>query len=246
VADTQRPPRLSTDDAALVLRRAVELDAQADAAGGGPLGFDPAALEAAAEEVGLSPAAVRQAVAELRAGALAPADERGAKVAPSRSVVRQRLVEPPTTTVQSTIDRFLRTQMFELGHRAGDRTVYRPRRDMVAHLRRSLDFAGSIRLDGLRTVTTVVAPADERTLVRIEAELATSRATAVTRGAAAGATLAVVGGFAGAVAGQPDVLIVALPVGTAVGAGGVRLSESRWRRQRDGVGEALDRLLDKF
>ena len=247
MADTQRPSRLSTDEAALVLRRAVELDAQGESTGaGGPAGFDPAALEAAAEEVGLSPAAVRQAVAELRAGALAPADDRRARLAPSRAIVRQRLVEPAPTAAQARIDRFLRTQMFELGHRSGDRTVYRPRRDLVAHLRRSLDFAGAIRLDGLRTVTTVVAPADERTLVRVEAELATSRATAVTRGAAAGATLAVVTGFAGAVANQPDLVIAALPLGTAVGAGGVRFTESRWRRQRDGVGEALDRLLDRL
>jgi hypothetical protein len=249
VPETRRTPRLSYDEAALVLRRAVELDAEADAAAGGPAGYDPAALEAAAREVGLSPAAVRQAVAELRAGALAPAEDdrrgRGRQVS-SRSVVRQRVVDAAGPAAQVTIGHFLRTQMFELAQRSGDRTVYRPRRDLVASLRRGLDFAGTIRLDGLRMITTVVTPADDRTLVRVEAELAASRANAVARGAAAGAGIAFLGSLIGAVAQQPDLIIVSLPVGAALGAGGVRFTGSRWRRQRESVEEALDRMLDRL
>src|SRR5690606_3643232 len=112
----------------------------------------------------------------------------------------QRLVATPPEAALSRIDRFLRTQMLELRRRAGDRSVYRQRTDLVASLRRTLDFAGAIKLDGLRTVDVLVTPADdERTLVRIEAELATSRANAVAGGAAAGSAVAVATGLLGAV-----------------------------------------------
>lgn len=255
MADTRPTPRLTSDEVALVLRRAVEIEAQTDV-DLESTGWDPAALEAAAEEVGLSSAAVRQAVAELRAGALlVPDDAAGRRrrrgpgglpepVTGSRAVVQQRLVVPPPDRVTAKVDRFLRTQMFELGRRSGDRAIYRPRRDMVASLRRGLDFAGAIRLDGLRTVTTVVTPADDRTLVRIEAELAASRANAVSVGVAAGASVSFVTGLLGALFGDPALVIAALPAGAVVGGGGVRITESRWRRRRNDVSEALDRLLD--
>jgi hypothetical protein len=262
VSDTRRPPSLSGDEVAIVLRRAVELEAMTDEAdGGGAEGYDPAALEEAAREVGLSPATVRQAVAELRAGVLpvpAPQDRKGVArrrttpggmpvpVAGSRMVAQQRLVEPTPAEVDAVLDRFMRTQMFELRRRAGDRAVYRPRRDLVANLRRRLDFAGAIRLDHLATVTTVVVPAQERTLVRVEAELVASRANAMTGGAAAGSAVAVGMGFFGAVFGEAGLVIAALPAGAMVGGGSMRVAESRWRRRRDDVAEALAGLLDRL
>src|SRR4029450_9562612 len=99
MADALRPTRLTSDQVHLVLRRAAELDALSempsdvdgyDSRGGGEGGrgggvaaerdalsgmpsdvdgYDSRAVEEAAREVGLSPAAVRQAVAELRVGA---------------------------------------------------------------------------------------------------------------------------------------------------------------------------------
>jgi hypothetical protein len=262
VSDTRRPPRLSGDEVAIVLRRAVELEALTDDVdGGGPEGYDPAALEEAAREVGLSPATVRQAVAELRAGVLpvpAPQDRKGVArrrttpggmptpVAGSRMVAQQRLVEPTPAEVDAVLDRFMRTQMFELRRRAGDRAVYRPRRDLVANLRRRLDFAGAIRLDHLATVTTVVVPAEERTLVRVEAELVASRANAVAGGAAAGSAVAVLMGFIGAVFTEWGLVMAALPAGAIVGGGGIRVAEARWRRRRDDVAEALGGLLDRL
>src|SRR5690606_33273589 len=104
VTDLRRSPRLSRDEVALVLRRAAELDA---AAGGPPPdGYEPAAVEEAAREVGLSPAAVRQAVAELRAGVL-PAEGTGRRrAATSRVVGEQRLVATPPEAALAHIDRF--------------------------------------------------------------------------------------------------------------------------------------------
>lgn len=246
MTDVRRSPRLSRDEVARVLRRAAELDAATERS---PVdGYEPAAVEEAAREVGLSPTAVRQAVAELRAGVLpaegAPARRRAGT---SRTVGEQRLVATPPEAALSRIDRFLRTQMLELRRRAGDRSVYRQRTDLVASLRRTLDFAGAIKLDGLRTVDVLVTPADdERTLVRIEAELATSRANAVAGGAAAGSAVAVATGLLGAVLAEPVLVVGALPAGAVVVGGGIRVAAGRWQRRRDDVAEVLAALLDRL
>jgi hypothetical protein len=245
--EIRRPARLSGDEVARVLRRAAELDALDPDPDGDPTRYDPAAVEEAAREVGLSPAAVRQAVAELRVGALpAEAEGRRPAVAGSRVVSHQRLVDRSVDTVTATVDRFLRTQMFELRRRSGDRSLFRPRSDLVASLRRGLDFGGAIKLDGLRTVSVVTTPADDRTLVRVEAELTASRANAVAGGAAAGTAVAVGTGLVGALLAEPGLVIAALPAGAVVGGGGIRVAESRWRRRRDDVSEVLGSLLDRL
>jgi hypothetical protein len=247
VTGTGRSRRLSGDEVALVLRRAAQIDAADEV--DGSAGYEPAAIEEAARDVGLSPAAVRQAVAELRAGALPDeATDRGRAraVAGSRVVAEQRLVTTHPDRVHATVDRFMRTQMLELRRRSGDRALYRQRSDMVASLRRGLDFGGAIKLEGLRTIDVVVTPADERTLVRIEAELASSRANAVAGGAAAGTAVAVTTGLAGALLAEPVLVVGALPLGVAVGGGGVRMAGARWRQRRDDVAEVLASLLDRL
>jgi hypothetical protein len=202
--------------------------------------------------VGLSPAAVRQAVAELRVGLLpaAPADERRprsrGRVLASRRVTDQRLVDRPPGLALATIDRFMRTQMFELRRRSGDRSIYRHRADLVAGLRRRLDFAGVIKLEGLELVDVVVTPADERTLVRVEAELATSHGNVMAGGAAAGTAVTVLTGLVGAVAGEAGLVVAALPAGALVGAGTMRVAGARWQRRRDDVAEVVAHLLDRL
>jgi hypothetical protein len=246
VTDVRRSPRLTSDEVALVLRRASELDAAAELAS--PVaGYDTVAVEEAAREVGLSPAAVRQAVAELRAGAL-PGDvpARRGRAISSRHVCQQRLVATPAPAVLAAVDRFMRTQMLELRRRSGDRSLYRQRSDLVASVRRGLDFAGAIKFDGLRTIDVVVTPADDRTLVRIEAELTSSRANAVAAGAAAGTAVTVTTGFLGAVLAEPALVLGALPAGAVIGGSGIRVAGGRWRKRRDDVAEVLASLLDRF
>jgi len=250
VTEIGRHARLTSDEVALVLRRAAEIEALEDTTGPG-VAYDPAAVEEAAREVGLSPAAVRQAVAELRVGVLPAATdgrrERGrSRALASRRVSDQRLVDRPPAQALATIDRFMRTQMLELRRRSGDRSLYRHRADLVAGLRRRLDFAGAIKLEGLTMVDVVVTPADERTLVRVEAELATSHANAIAGGAAAGTAVTVVTGLAGAVAGDAGLVIAALPAGAVVGAGSMRFAGARWQRRRDDVAEVLAHLLDRL
>ncbi|HEX6238276.1 MAG TPA: hypothetical protein VFZ68_13845, partial [Acidimicrobiales bacterium] len=130
--------------------------------------------------------------------------------------------------------------------RSGDRAIYRQRSDLVASLRRGLDFAGVIKLDGLQTVHVIATPADDRTLVRVEAEMVSSRAGALAGGAAAGSAVALTTGLAGALMAEPMVLIAALPAGAAIGGSGMRVAESRWRRRRDDVAEVLASLLDRL
>jgi hypothetical protein len=246
VTDIRRSARLTSDQVALVLRRAAELDA-ADERAAAADGYEPAAVEEAAAEVGLSPAAVRQAVAELRVGALpAQADQGRARTVSSRLVAHQRVVATPPDAVLATVDRFMRTQMLELRRRAGDRSLYRQRSDLVASLRRGLDFGGAIKLEGLRTIDVMVTQADDRTLVRIEAELTSSRANVVAGGAAAGTAVTFTTGLAGALLAEPGLVIAALPAGAVVGGGSMRVAGARWRKRRDDVAEVLASLLDRF
>jgi hypothetical protein len=270
--DAGRSGRLTSDDVALVLRRAAALEA-ADAGPGEVDGYDTAAVEEAAREVGLSPTAVRRAMAELRAGVLVPEPDtsvagtagrngrglrRGrllanparrrlaASPSGSRSVAQQRMVATSPAGVLASVDRFMRTQMFELRRRAGDRSLYRPRADMVASLRRRLDFAGAIKLERLHLVDVVVTPVDDQTLVRVEAELTASRANAVAGGAAAGTAVTIGTGFVGALLAEPALVVGALPAGAMVGAGSIRVADSRWRQRRDDLDEVLASLLDRL
>jgi hypothetical protein len=250
VSETRRRVTLTRDEVAQVLHRASQIEAAADAPATGDH-FDAEAVEQAAVEVGLSPAAVRQAVAELRVGALPAGDVPAgrldrSRVATSRFVAQQRLVERRPEAVHAAVDRFLRSQMLELRRRSGDRSLYRPRRDLVASLRRGLDFAGAIKLDGIRTVSLLATPADERTLVRVEAELASSRANVVAGAAGTGAGVALLMGVGGALAAEPGLVIAAVPAGAAVGAGGLRIAGGRWRQRRNDVDEVLAALLDRL
>jgi hypothetical protein len=249
------PPlrRLTNEEVARVLHRAADIEAADDPAAGAD-GYEAAAVVEAAAEVGLSPAAVHQAVAELRAGALeatAAPPRNGRRLpalgATSRQVVHQRVVTQAPQRIQSEVDRFMRTQMFELRRRSGDRSLYRARGDLMAHVRRRLDFAGAIKLDGLRTIDVVVTPADdERTLVRIRADLVASRGNALATPAAAGGAVTVVTGLVGAALGEAGLVVASVPAGMVVATSGMRFTGARWQRRRDDVAEALASLLDRF
>jgi transposase-like protein len=248
VARPRPAGQLTGDEVALVLHRAAEIEtAEGDAS---PDRYDPAAVEEAAAEVGLSPAAVRRAVAELRVGALPaePSAEQGrtSRAAVSRRVCDQRLVDRSPEAALATIDRFLRTQMFESRRRSGDRSLYRPRSDLMAGLRRKLDFAGAIKIEGLSLVDVVVTPTDDGTLVRVEAELTSSRANVLAGSAAAGAGTTLVTGLIGAIAVEPALLIASVPMGVMIGGGSARVATARWQRRRDDVAEVLAGLLDSM
>ena len=211
-------------------------------------GYDSRAVEEAAREVGLSPPrCARRWPSCGWAPCLRPVPTAGRPGGAVRLVCHQRLVEiTPMAAHAHASSASCAPRCSSCAAIAGDRAIYRARSDLVASLRRGLDFGGAIKLDGLRTITVVATPADERTLVRVEAELTISRANAVAGGAALGT-----GGpvhrpdrrgvrRAGPGGGGP------CPAGMLVGGGSVRVAESRWRKRRDDVAEVLDSLLDRL
>lgn len=153
------PDRLTSDEVALVLRRAAELDASVESRQGVG-GVEPAAVEEAAREVGLSRGAVRQALAELRIGSL---DERGRgsmRLAGPRVIVESRRVAVAPEQVHEQIGLLLRKQTFQLRRRQGDWALYRPREDVVAKLRRGMDVGGTVQFRGISAVVVQAAAVD--------------------------------------------------------------------------------------
>lgn len=225
-----------------MFRRAAEIEAAQEQPGDAD-GYDPAAIEAAAVEVGLSAGAVRQALAELEAGALQPAEAGGR--ARSRIVADQRVVSVDATAAHAAVHRYLRAQLMELRRSHGTEALYRQREDLVAKVRRKLDLANGIKLDGVRSIRVVAQALDGGTLVRLEADTGVDRTQVVAGSAGAGTAVAVLLGGVGAVAGEPLLLIGALPAGAAVGAGSLRVRAGRVQRRREDVTETLAAMLDR-
>src|SRR5439155_6738581 len=130
---------LTQDQVSLVLRRAAELDQQFGLPG--EAGIDEATLEQAAVEAGLSPDAVRRALAELRSGLLEPARPRHRGVLGEPTLTLCRTVPGPTAAVEHQISRFLLDQLFELRRDRGTRTTWVRRRGLEASARRAIDRA---------------------------------------------------------------------------------------------------------
>lgn len=262
--------RLTADEVAAVLRRAVELDAGDPTVPSGSELIEVGTLEQAAAEVGLSPDAVRQAVAELRVGALAAGPGRPAP-APAR-----RLVGPPvaadqrvlTLTPEQALDRAghaLRRQLFELRRSEGGRALWRRRTDIASSVQRILDVTGRIKFSsvGSISVTAVPLPGGGRaaavattvregrrsaaplSLVRVEADLANLRPV-VAAGAAVPAGVTLTAGTLISLLTGDLAFVVATGAG-GVAAGGVGLGVARawYRRQYGEVAELLGWLLDQ-
>jgi hypothetical protein len=241
------PHRLTTDEVALVLRRAAELEAQTT--GADPTeGFEATVVMDAAEEVGLSPYTVRQALGELQTGtlpALQPVPSTRALLVGPSSVVESRMVACPPDDVLGLVDQYFRRRSFEQRRRQDLWVVYRERRDVWRHVRRVVDFDGARQLLGVSAVVVTVSPmAGSGSMVRVEATLHPGwRGIPFT--ATAYGVLAVTGTVAVA-AGDPAALFVGAPVGAAIGATGWE-RRRRWRRRRsDEVSEVLAALLDRL
>jgi hypothetical protein len=253
-----RPAALTPDEVAAVLRRAAELDAAVDDATGEQYGrVDLVTVEQAASEVGLSPAAVRQAYAELQTGAIEPAGavparHAGRILGPS-TIVEQRVVHLPPEQVRDRVGAFLRRQTFELRRSTPESSLWRRREDVAASFRRAFDFSKNIKLEDPRAITvhlTSVVDQDGRsaTLVRLEADIGQ-----VKTGAAVGAISGA--GVAGAFAGITFALVGAPPVAPELllgwGAGwaaftpaGLGIARYGLNRKRAKVAELLALFLD--
>lgn len=231
--------RLTQDELALVLRRAAELDVPVEP--GERLSVE--AVEAAAAEVGLPAVAVRQAVAELRAGLLTPGDAgQPAPVGPA-TVVEAAVVGLAPDRAAEEIGRWLSAQTFHR-HRGRDGVeVWRRREDWVAGVQRRFDWSASVRLKGVHEVVVRAVAVEGGTLLRLEATLA--GAVAAAPGVGLGG-----GGAAGVAAGLPlggmtsGIAVAALGGAGLVGGwlAGRRVRRNRRDRVADELAAALDRL----
>ena len=245
---------LTEDEVALVFRRAAEIEGEEPGHRGGE--FDVATLERIAVEAGLSPDAVRRAVAELRAGQLVPVDAKPARrmavPIPATAVIERRL-SIDSQTVSRRLDTYLKGQTFRVARRHGDLTVWEPSASLVANLARGVDLGDRMRLRGVSGVEVhLLRDGDhgQHTRVRIVLDLSRVRRNArtgtITGGAFGVAGIAAVAtGFA---IGVPEVgLVLPLTTGIAAGAhfGARSTNQKHVKRAVDAVELVLDELENR-
>ena len=235
---------LSEDEAALVFRRAAELEVTAP---GEQPTFDAQTLERIGVEAGLSPAAIRQAVAELRAGRLTPAGRRRLPAIVPEEIVIERRISAPSATVNQRLETYLRQQMFRVCRRRGALTVWEPNKGLVANLVRGTDVIDRMRLSKVDRVQLHVEATGSGSHVRIVLGLGRARASARTgsiTGAALGATgvVAAVGGLA---LGAGEVALV-LPFTSAGAAGAYLGARSNYARMVKRAVDAIELVLDEL
>jgi hypothetical protein len=241
--------RLDDAEVSLVLRRAAELDHRP--ASRSP-GVDLAAVEEAAAEVGLSPASVRQAVAELRAGALAPEAAPGRRVLGRPTLTVVRTVPGPAPAVSAWLHGFLARQLFCLRRDHGGHSHWERRDDLAAAVRRGLDLLRERRLV-LREVHRLDAVVVEepggdgdRVVVRLELDVRHARRSQTTLLASGGAVGAAVVGGTLMAAGLDPALLVAGPLGGGIAAAGHGAGAWLYRRQVEELTLAAEGVLDRL
>ena len=240
--------RLDDAEVSLVLRRAAELDNRPMP---GSPGVDLAAVEEAAAEVGLSRDSVRQAVAELRAGALAHAG--GGRVLGPPALTVVRTVAGPASAVRSWLHDFLVGQLFCLRRDHDGHTSWDRRDDMAATVRRTFDSFREQRLvlgDVNRLGVAVVeepGSAGGRVVVRLELDVRHARRSQ-TAVVASGGVLgtAVVAATAVAAGGLDPALLVAAPLGGGLAAAGHGAGSWLYRRQVGELELAAEGVLDRL
>lgn len=232
--------RLDPETANEIIRRAAELDSGRVE---DPGGVDRLALEAAADEVGISPAAVRRAMAEHDAGALARPVDRSI-LGPARALA-VRTVDLPVHIARDRVERWLKSQLLEVRERRGEEVVWSRRGDFAAKLRRKVDPSKRVRLGGVDAViTSVVGAGDGRSIVRLEADLSFTRRGLLTGVAAVPAAAGpVLGGAAALVLGEPAFLVGGIPAGIALGGAGLYAGRRTLASERTEAGRVLELFL---
>lgn len=243
VPAVRRP--VAEDAVAAVFARAAELDLQ-QSPGAAPTMLDEDALVEIGTSVGLTAAAVRQAVAEHHAGALvARAAPPATWVGPRLAVAERRLDGDPLV-LRRAVERHLEHQWFRRVRDQGERSVWAARVDLPARVARRVDFRHRLVLQGVSgLVLTAVRCGDGSVALRIEADPAERRnglgwtvAAATTGGATAGLVLA-------ALAGLDPALLLAMPAAGIGTGGGVALARRSYQAQVGRLTDDLEGILDR-
>ena len=229
------PPNeeVSTDDAALVFRRAAEID-QVRLKGSS---LDISALEQAGLEAGLSRDAIRQALAEVRAG-----------VSNEASGVASRTIDMQSDKIDYWLRQYMHGQGFRPIRDRSERIVWARDTSLAASLRRSLDFGRKMVLREVGLINTVIVPLPGeggRCHVRFELDMSRKKRGLYALPISAGA-IGVAFVAAAAALGTVPEAIVAAPGAIALTGGAMAGSRAIYRgslrRSLTGVEHFLDRL----
>jgi hypothetical protein len=161
------PDRVSPEEAAQVFRRAAELES-AGIRGESAALLDPDTLEAIGREVGLSPAAIHAALAELRSGGLRDVDR-------VFDMVSSRVVPGPASDVRLSVDELARGNLLTMRLSRGQTTVWTRQRGVGRAALRMLGGRARYPLGAIRELrATVTDHASRPGLIRVclEARLA--------------------------------------------------------------------------
>jgi hypothetical protein len=244
--------KLSREQVELVLRRAADMEAARDGAGGGRDRTEDelsvTELVRLGREAGLRSDAIMRALADLRRGALAEQHAGGLdRLWGPAEIVISRVVPGPPESVQRSIDRFLRKQLMTVRRHHGSRVEWERARGLLPGLARSLDFSKRYAFAPVTRIETVVLPeTDESTSVTFRIDLSELRRTGLV-GLALRATAAFgVVGLGGAALlpgfGANDVL--ALVAGGAAAGGLSALERRRFEQKRQRIALEPERFLD--
>jgi hypothetical protein len=231
---------------AAVFARAAELDAELSPEGPHAL-LDVEALVEVGMAVGLSPAAVRRAVAEHQAGAVLPAASTPSTWVGPRVAVAERRLGGDARGVRRSIERSLERQWFRKVRGADGHSLWTARDDLAARVSRQVDFKKRLVLKGVTGVAlTAVDCDDDEVAVRLEADLGDRRndlgwmvAGTTTGTTVAGAILAMAVGLDPVLAGT----LVVLPAATA--GGSVAIARRAYQGQLQRLTDDLEGMLDR-
>ena len=236
--------RLTPGEVQLVLRRAAELERRPR--GGEDEALSPLEVESLAAEVGLSPDAVRQALAEVRAGALQPERPPGAleRVLGSSTIVVERTVRGNAATVQRRVERALQAQLLRKRRDFGARSIWEHAQGFLPSLRRALDWSGTLALGEMRELeVSVVDAGDDRATVRFAVDVGALQRRVV-GGAAVGTAVGIAAALALTALHGPAPLEWLVAAGAT--ATGSISSVRSYRRQLTSTATALERLCDEL
>jgi len=209
-----------------------------------------------AKEAGLTLTTVRQAMAEERTRISTDSDEDSrwlVRVAGPTMVSASRTIPGEPEAIIAYLDSYMQREEFmQVQRRFTDRVTWEARNDWVAAIKRGLRAGGrSYQLSRARQVAATVVPVDNsRCLVRLDADLATSRTGVVRAGGAVAATGIVAGGALGAGAALANAAVV-ITAGVAafplvIAGAGAYLILRRHHGFAERMTLALEQVLDRL
>ena len=242
------PDSRALDRAALerVLARAMELHVRTDAADGDDQLSESRVLDIA-REVGISPEAVRQAMAEERARSpLAASQPGGDQMLGDPTVSAARVLAGAPAELLGKLEALLtRDETLGVIRRFPDRLVLEPRQGLVDQIARSMDFGGKgyYLSRASEVVVSVGGVAAGRTHVALAADLRPARSKRL--------AIPVVLVVLGVLAGAPLMVLTLYPWLAAVpplvlGWLGWQWARSSWRAMRRQAMVSLERVLDRL